>query len=69
MTDVSTHPITTLLSQLTYSPLYILIVILSIVVLMPSSLDQYYSTVIYKCIAVFYIFIYLLAVYFYISAR
>ena len=67
MTDITEQPITTLLSQLTYSPLYILIVILSIVVLLPSSFDKYYSSSMYKLIALFYICIYLLAVYFYIS--
>lgn len=67
MAGVTEQSLTTLLSQLTYSPYYILIVIFSIAALFFLRNDKGFSTAMYRIIAALYIFIYLLAVYLYIS--
>ena len=67
MADVTEQPITTLLSQLTYSPNYILIVIFSIAAMFFLRNDKGFSTAMYKIIAALYIFIYVLAAYLYVS--
>ena len=66
MADSSEHSLTTLLLQLAYSPYYILMVVFSIATLFFLRNDQGLSTTIYRMIAVFYLFIYLLAVYLYL---
>lgn len=69
MADKTEQHLTTLLSQLTYSPYYILMVILSIATLFLFRKDKRFTIAMYKIIAALYIFIYLLAVYLYISKR
>ena len=66
MADITEHSLTTLLSKLTYSPYYILIVIFSVTALFFLRNDKGFSTAMYRISASFYIFIYLIAVYLYI---
>lgn len=62
-TELST---TTLLAQLTYSPLYIITVIIALGVLIFLRHKKGYLMFFYKCWAVIDIVIYLLAIYFYL---
>ncbi|MGE6489909.1 hypothetical protein [Paenisporosarcina sp. NPDC076898] len=67
MTDIANQPLTTLLPQLTYNPLYILTVIIAFGVLIFLKDEKGCLMFFYKCSAVVYIIIYLLAIYFCIA--
>ena len=67
MTNLTEQPITTLLAQLTYNPLYILTVILALGVLIFFRNEKGCLTFLYRVWAVFHIIVYLLAIYFYLT--
>ena len=66
MTDIVNQPLTILLAQLTYSPLYILSVIIALGVLIFLRDEKGCLMFFYKSSDVVYIIIYLLAIYFYL---
>ncbi|CAH2714825.1 hypothetical protein BACCIP111895_02001 [Neobacillus rhizosphaerae] len=67
MTDFAEQPMTTLLAQLTYSPLYILNVIIALGVLIFLRSEKGCLMLLFRICAVVYIIIYLLAIYFYLT--
>jgi len=66
MTDLAEQPLTSLLAQLTYSPLFIWQVIIALLVLLIFKSEKGCLMFIYKIWAVIYIVIYLIAIYFYL---
>ncbi|MFJ8266789.1 hypothetical protein [Peribacillus asahii] len=67
MTDLAEQPTTTLLAQLTYSPLYIITVIIALGVLIFLRSEKGFIMLVYRIWAVGHIIIYLLAIYFYLT--
>ncbi|SES45930.1 hypothetical protein SAMN05518872_1223 [Psychrobacillus sp. OK032] len=66
MTDIAEIPLSTLLSQLTYNPLYLMTVLIALGVLIFLRNEKGCLMIFNRICAVLYIIIYLLAIYFYL---
>lgn len=66
MTELAEQPLTTILAQLTFSP-FIIMVILALAVLIIFRSEKGCIMFFYRIWAVFYIIVYLLAIYFYLT--
>lgn len=67
MNDLTVQSTTTLIAQLTYSPFYIINVLVSLGVLIFFRSEKGFLVFLYRIFAMIYIIIYILAIYFYLT--